>query len=93
MGKFIVYLTDKAIEDIAKHKKSGNKQAEKKIKQILEELKSHPFSGTGQPEQLKHTLTGYWSRRINQKDRMIYSVNEDVVLVEVVSAKGHYVDK
>lgn len=93
MGQFIVLLTEKAASDISKHKKSGNKQAEKKIKQILEELKVHPYSGSGQPEQLKFSLQGYWSRRINQKDRMIYSVNENTVIVEVVSVMGHYSDK
>jgi toxin YoeB len=93
MGQFIVLLSEKASKDIAKHKKSGNKQVEKKIKQILEELKIHPYTGIGQPEQLKHSLHGFWSRRINQKDRMIYSVNENTVIVEVVSAIGHYGDK
>ena len=93
MGKFIVYLTKKAVADIAKHKKSGNKTAERKIKEILEELKEHPYTGIGQPEQLKYELQGFWSRRINQKDRMIYSVNENTVIVEVISAIGHYTDK
>ncbi len=93
MGKFIVFLTEKAKNDIAKHKKFGNKSIERKIKTILEELKSHPYSGTGKPEELKHDLQGYWSRRINQKDRMVYSINDNTVTVEVVSAMGHYSDK
>jgi toxin YoeB len=46
--------------------------------------------GIRQPKQLKHNLLGYWSRRINQKDRMIYSVDENTVIVEVISAMGHY---
>ncbi|RYE53247.1 MAG: Txe/YoeB family addiction module toxin, partial [Sphingobacteriales bacterium] len=53
----------------------------------------HPYIGIGQPEQLKHNLQGFWSRRINQKDRMIYCVDNDTVIVEVVSAVGHYTDK
>jgi toxin YoeB len=93
MGKFIVYLTERAKLDLAKHKKSGNKAAETKIKKILEELMEHPYSGTGQPEQLKGNLFGFWSRRINRKDRMIYTVNNNLVTVEVVSAMGHYGDK
>lgn len=93
MGKFIVYLTQKAKEDITKHKKSGNKATETKIKKILEELKNHPYIGTGQPEKLKHDLSGKWSRRINQKDRMIYTVNNSTVVVDVISAMGHYTDK
>lgn len=47
MGKFIVLLTQEAKDDIAKHKKSGNKASETKIKKILEELKEHPYTGTG----------------------------------------------
>ncbi|PKP51763.1 MAG: Txe/YoeB family addiction module toxin [Bacteroidetes bacterium HGW-Bacteroidetes-12] len=93
MGKFVVFLTQKAKDDIAKHKKSGNKAAETKIKKILEELKNHPTTGTGQPEQLKHELAGKWSRRINQKDRMVYSINNTTVVVDVISAIGHYADK
>lgn len=93
MGKFVVVLTEKAKADITKHKKSGNKSNENKIKTFLEELKTHPYTGSGQPEQLKHELHGFWSRRINKKDRMIYSVNDNTVVVEVVSAMGHYSDK
>ncbi len=65
----------------------------KKIERILYELSEHPYVGTGNPEQLKYELTGFWSRRINQKDRMIYKVEEDIVTVYVVSAMGHYDDK
>ncbi|MBW7869127.1 MAG: Txe/YoeB family addiction module toxin [Brumimicrobium sp.] len=93
MGKFIVELTEKALKDIALHKKSGNKSSEKKIKKILEELKEHPYTGTGQPEALKYQLSGKWSRRINNKDRMIYEVKDKIVTVEVLSAIGHYLDK
>lgn len=93
MAKFVVLLTQKAKDDIAKHKRSGNKSSETKIKKILAELQEHPYTGTGKPEQLKHELFGFWSRRINQKDRIIYSVNEHVVTVEVISAMGHYDEK
>ncbi len=93
MGKFIVFITKKASADIARHKKSGNRNTERNIKEILEELKVHPSTGIGRPEQLKHNLQGFWSRRINQKDRMIYSISENTVTVEVISAMGHYADK
>jgi len=45
----------------------------------------------GIPEPLKYQLTGYWSRRINKKDRIIYKVFEDKVIVLIVSAIGHMV--
>lgn len=86
-------MTKHAMADIAKHKKSGDKVAERKIKDILEELKVHPETGIGQPERLRHNLQGFWSRRINKKDRLIYSINQQTVVVQVVSALGHYHDK
>lgn len=93
MEKFVVYLTKQAEQDLKDHKKSGNKSTEKKIKKILDELKKHPESGTGKPERLKYELNQYWSRRINRKDRIIYSIDHDIVTVEVVSAIGHYKDR
>lgn len=93
MGKFRVTLTDKAKLDVEKHYKSGNKATIKKLEQIFKELSEHPYSGTGQPEKLKYDFAGKWSRRINQKDRMIYTVDDSFVVVDVISAMGHYSDK
>jgi toxin YoeB len=93
MEQFRVIVSEAAKADIAKHKKSGNKGSIAKIEKILQELSDHPYIGTGQPEQLKYNLAGLWSRRINQKDRLIYEVNENIVTVFVVSAIGHYFDK
>ena len=90
MGKFRVKITENAAKDIEKHYKSGDKASIKKIEIILVELAEHPYSGTGKPEQLKYNLAGFWSRRINRTDRLIYSVSENTVTVEVVSAMGHY---
>jgi toxin YoeB len=93
MGKFRVTLTDNAKGHIARHYKAGNKSTMKKIELLLVELSEHPYTGSGQPEKLKHDLSGFWSRRINQKDRLIYSVLDNIVTVEVISAMGHYHDK
>lgn len=93
MGKFIVQIQPSAEKDLAKHKKSGNKANNTKIIKMLDELLVHPYTGTGKPEELKHELKGLWSRRINSKDRLIYSVNEATVIVYVLSAMGHYSDK
>jgi toxin YoeB len=82
-------FSGQAIKDIDFHKKSGNKALLKKLFQLLEELAEHPTSGTGKPEQLKHNLAGYWSRRINQEHRLVYKIMEDDT-VRVYSAKGHY---
>lgn len=93
MGKFRIKIEDLAKNHIQKHLKSGNKSNIKKLEKILLELEQTPFEGIGNPEPLKYELSGFWSRKINQKDRMIYKVEEDIVTVFVISAMGHYSDK
>ena len=93
MGKFRIEIIPEAQQDIAKHLKSGDKGSIKKIAKILEELAEHPFEGIGKPEALKYQFSGFWSRDINKKDRIIYSVEEEIVTVIVISAMGHYSDK
>ena len=82
-----------ALEDIEKHKKSGDKPTLRKIEKLLNELMEHPTTGTGQPEMLKHELSGLYSRRINRKHRLVYSISEQIVTVYVLSARSHYGDK
>jgi toxin YoeB len=50
-----------------------------KVADIIEETSRTPFHGKGKPEQLKHQLTGYWSRRIDKEHRLVYSVSEDKI--------------
>ncbi|WP_300976894.1 Txe/YoeB family addiction module toxin [Flavobacterium sp.] len=90
MGKYQVIIKATAEKDLSKHKKSGDLASIKKIIKILNELKDHPYTGSGNPEPLKFELSGYWSRRINKKDRLIYEVQDEIVTVFVVSALGHY---
>ncbi|MFN3640139.1 MAG: Txe/YoeB family addiction module toxin [Flavobacterium sp.] len=93
MGKYRLEITENAKKDLQKHRKTGNKAILNKIDKIYNELKEHPYTGTGKPEPLKHELKGLWSRRINLKDRLIYEVHEDIVTVYVLSALGHCDDK
>lgn len=93
MGKYFVEFEAIARKDLKSHYKTGNKSTIKKIEKILLELTENPFSGEGHPEELKYDFKGYWSRRINQKDRIIYRVEAEIVTVFVVSALGHYSDK
>jgi toxin YoeB len=93
MGKFRLKIEPRAGLDIAKHKKSGNQASIKRIAKILVELSEYPFEGIGNPEALKHQLSGFWSREINKKDRLIYKVEEETVTVFVIAAMGHYSDK
>jgi toxin YoeB len=93
MGKFKVIITERAVDDLLEIKKSGDKASVNKAEKIIAELYNHPEEGTGKPERLKFELSGYWSRRINKKDGLIYSIENDIVTVTVVSALGHYFDK
>jgi toxin YoeB len=81
MSGYILRFSEQAKDDIRQHKKSGNKSVVNKITLLLEELARNPFTGTGKPEPLKHYLIGCWSRRINREHRLVYEVNEDVILV------------
>ena len=92
MGKYTLEISSKARKELQGHFRSGNKSVIRKIEQIFLELSNSPYEGTGNPEALKYELAGYWSRRINKKDRIIYKVYEDRVVVLVVSAIGHYSD-
>jgi len=85
---FHLDFTDQALEDIAHHKRAGDKSVLKKLQSLFVELTEHPFTGSGKPEALKHHLSGMWSRRINKEHRLIYEVEGNVVFI--LSAKGHY---
>ncbi|GAB2493771.1 Txe/YoeB family addiction module toxin [Algoriphagus taiwanensis] len=88
--KYELAFTDQAMKDIEKLKNSGDKPLLRKLRALFEELQVHPQTGTGKPEKLKYDFAGYWSRRINHKHRLIYSIEEDKVLVTVIAAYGHY---
>ena len=93
MGQFKLKIEELAEKHIKQHFKSGDKASIKKIEKILIELTEAPYSGIGNPEPLRYELSGFWSRKVNQKDRMIYIVDEDIVTVFVISAMGHYNQK
>jgi toxin YoeB len=86
-------LQPEAEEHLEEWKKSGQKKILKKIADLFSELRVHPTTGTGQVEQLKGNLSGFWSRRIDKGSRMIYTIENEKVVVTVVSLKGHYGDK
>lgn len=91
--KYTLVLSPNAEKQLVEWQKSGQKKDIAKIFSLFQELEEHPTTGTGQVEQLKGGLSGYWSRRINKQHRIIYSIHEEIVTVEVVSVGGHYGDK
>lgn len=86
-------LLPEAERHLKEWRKSGQKKTLNKIVDLFEELRLHPTTGTGHVEQLKGDLAGLWSREINKGDRMIYGIENDKVIVTVISLKGHYKDK
>lgn len=82
-----------AVKHLDEWRMSGQKKTLKKISDLFEELRLHPKTGTGQVEQLKGELAGMWSRRIDKSNRLVYGVEDDKVIVTVVSLRGHYGDK
>jgi len=80
------------LEDLALHDKAGNQATIKRIDRILKELEKTPFIGIGNPHPLKYDYTGLWSRHINKKDVIIYDVNETEKIVQIYSARYHYLD-
>ncbi len=69
--------------------RAKDKQLHKSLCKILKELlRDDPTKGTGKPEPLKHNLSGFWSRRISQKDRLIYKFDDQYIYIFAIG--GHY---
>ena len=65
-----------------------NKAILKRINLLIKEIQREPLSGIGKPEALKHELSGCWSRRIDDANRLVYVVENDVLTI--VQCRGHY---
>ena len=61
-----------------------------RINQLLRDIQRDPFDGIGKPEPLRGELSGFWSRRIDECNRIVYRVKDDIV--ELLQCKGHYDD-
>jgi toxin YoeB len=62
----------------------------KRINRLLDDIARGGYSGTGKPEPLKGEFAGFWSRRIDDTNRLVYRIKGDTV--EILSCKGHYDD-
>ena len=78
---------DKAWDDYL-YWQSQDKKTLKRVNQLIKDAERDPFSGIGKPEPLKGDLSGFWSRRIDDTNRLVYRVNGN--LLEILSCRGHY---
>lgn len=65
-----------------------DKKILKRINVLIKDITREPFEGIGKPEPLKHALSGYWSRRINDEHRIVYKVQDDSLLI--AQLRYHY---
>ena len=82
--------TDDAWSDYLYWHTQDNKTL-KRIHDLLKDIDRQPFSGIGKPEPLKGDKQGYWSRRIDETNRIIYKIESNQVII--VQCGGHYDDK
>lgn len=89
---YTIILTDQAEQDLETLKKN-EPSAYKKAISLIENISQTPTTGIGKPEILKGNKSGLYSRRITQKHRLIYKVENEKIIVIIISAYGHYDDK
>lgn len=70
------------------HWQSADKTILKRINRLVEEIKRDPFGGIGKPEPLKHHLSGFWSRRIDDRHRLVYAIENETLLI--AQCRDHY---
>lgn len=68
-----------------------HKKVLKRINQLIVECQRDPFEGIGKPEPLKGNLSGVWSRRIDEANRLVYTADDDALYI--VACRYHYGDK
>ena len=91
---FQILFSQRAESDYNFITKNWSQASVRKVIKLLAEIEQNPRVGTGKPEQLKHYKDKeIWSRRIDEKNRLIYSIDNDEVLVILISMIGHYADK
>jgi toxin YoeB len=80
-------FVDESWEDYLYWQKTDKKKLQR-INELLKDIARQPFAGIGKPEPLKHQLAGFWSRRIDENHSLIYTVQNDEILI--VKCRFHY---
>ena len=68
-----------------------DKKTIKRINQLVQDIERNQNEGIGKPEPLKGNLSGWWSRRIDDKNRLVYRIQDNII--EIAQCRGHYDDK
>ena len=79
--------TDEAWKDYI-FRQTQDKKTLKRVNKLIEAARRHPFEGIGKPEPLKENLSGFWSRRIDDTNRLVYAVNNE--FLTIISCRYHY---
>ena len=69
---------------------SEDKKTLRRINTLIKDIQRNPFAGIGKPEPFTGNLSGWWSRRIDNANRIVYRENSDVIII--ASCRGHYDD-
>ncbi|MBW1841318.1 MAG: Txe/YoeB family addiction module toxin [Deltaproteobacteria bacterium] len=80
-------FSDHSWEDYL-HWQKTDKKILWRINSLIKEIKRNPFEGIGKPEPLKHALSGYWSRRINDEHRIVCKISSDAI--HIAQLRYHY---
>jgi len=80
-------FSETAWEDYLYWQKTDKKLL-KRTNELIQAIKRDPFDGIGKPEPLKHDLSGYWSRRIDDEHRIVYKIKDDSLLI--AQCREHY---
>ncbi|MEH0667473.1 Txe/YoeB family addiction module toxin [Vibrio scophthalmi] len=79
--------TDDAWDDYL-YWQTQDKKTLKRINKLINDVKRSPFEGIGKPEPLKENLSGFWSRRIDDTNRLVYAVDDRAITI--ISCRYHY---
>ncbi len=87
MSSRLLCWTDEAWDDYI-YWQSQDKKTLKRINKLIADVKRSPFEGIGKPESLKENLAGFWSRRVDETNRLVYAVEDSSITV--ISCRYHY---
>jgi len=87
MSSCLLAWTDEAWSDYL-HWQTQDKKTLKRINKLITDVKRSPFEGIGKPEPLKENLSGFWSRRIDDTNRLVYVIDDDAITI--ISCRYHY---